>query len=322
MSDKIDGQSSEDRLLDWIRQSTPPLPDEIPIGPGDDAALVEPRDGDRLLLSIDTLVEEVDFSLKSASPEQIGCKAMGVSLSDMAAMGASPWVALASATIPHSTAETFARNIVVGLRTMAARHDTLIVGGDLSATPGPLTVSVVVVGRCPTGSILTRSGGRPGDLLFVTGALGGSILGRHLSFEPRIKTGRLLSKIPATAAIDLSDGLLKDLDRLARASGCGAELESSCIPIHPDARHLSQQTECSPLEHALSDGEDFELLFSLSPTAAEAFCEPPSQPDPFPANITQIGRLVTGSGISLVSSDGQREVVGPRGYGHEWGTSS
>ena len=193
--------SAEDRLLAWIEQTTGPLPEDVLIGPGDDAALIRTPSGDPLVLTVDTLVEGIDFETETSTPHSVGQKAIAVSLSDLAAMGATPWIALASASFPPTTDEPYTRELVQGLRTVAANHGTTLVGGDLSSTSGPLSISITLIGHLHADQSLTRSGGHPGDFLFVSGPLGGSILGRHLNVTPRIKLGQALAAIPATSAI-------------------------------------------------------------------------------------------------------------------------
>ena len=311
-------KTAEDRLLTWIEQTTGPLPESVQIGPGDDGAVIQTPSGDRLVLTIDTLVEGVDFETSSSSPQSVGQKSIAVSLSDLAAMGATPWVALASASFPSSTHENYAQKLVEGLRATASEYGVSIIGGDLSSTPGPISISTTLIGFLSTNRCLTRSGGHADDQLFVSGPLGGSILGRHLNVAPRIELGQKLVAIPATSAIDLSDGLLKDLSRLAQASGCGAEIQADKIPIHADAHRLSRSSEFSPLEHALFDGEDFELLFTLSP-ADYAMWERGEIRNDFSA--IPIGQLTESTGLILIQADGNRETVSPKGFSHDWGVS-
>jgi thiamine-monophosphate kinase len=176
-------------------------------------------------------------------------------------------------------------------------------------------VSVTILGSPTARGVWRRSGARPGDAALVTGALGGSILGRHLDFEPRVAEAlQLAERYDIHAAADISDGLLIDLWRMTQASGCGAEIELSRVPISPDAHELARRRGdgLSPLEHALSDGEDFELLMAASPhEAARLLAE-----QPLGAPISQVGVFVNSPGLWRRSDDGSREPLAPRGYEH------
>lgn len=232
----------------------------VRVGIGDDCAVIgSPKDETWQLLKTDCVVEGVHFS-PEAAPEKIGWKAMARPLSDIAAMGGVPQYALVTIAVSPQTTLRFLQGVYRGLRKAADRFEVAIVGGETAqARPGAMFISVALTGSVERARCVTRSGGRAGDLLFVTGRLGGSITGRHLTFIPRLEEARwLTSKFSIHAMMDLSDGLAADLPRLARASGVGFDLAESAVPRHPG---------CS-IEDALNDGEDYELLFCLSPDHA------------------------------------------------------
>lgn len=227
---------------------------------------------------------------------------MNRNLSDCAAMGALPVGALLSLALPRADAYALAREIYLGVEEAGARHHCPILGGDSATWDGPLAVSVTILARCDTHRPVARSGARPGDEILVTGPLGGSILGRHLLFEPRIEIGMELARRGAHAMMDISDGLAIDLHRLCRASGVGAEISAAQIPIHPDVSQLTVVPE-KRLEHALFDGEDHELLACVEPGSGHGIG-------------TVIGRVTSGGEVCLLGADGTRRALPPRGWEH------
>jgi thiamine-monophosphate kinase len=231
-------------------------------GIGDDCAVVRTgrRDPYDLLLKSDPVIEGVHF-LPSTPGGAIGHKALGRVFSDLAAMGGEPLWVLVDLVAPPTASVSRIEAIYQGMARLARRYGAAIVGGDTSRGPA-LEVHVFAVGRLPRGTALLRSGARPGEALYVTGSLGGSGLGRHLRFEPRLREGQWLRDAAGvTAMMDVSDGLATDLRRLAAASGTGVVLDLGCVPVAAAARRLRDQR--SALEHALADGEDFELLFTV-----------------------------------------------------------
>lgn len=248
------GEIGEDRLIGQLMRGSLSRRDVI-AGPGDDCAVVA-APGDRLtLLKTDGVVENVHF-LPNEKPAAVGWKAMMRTLSDFAAMSGLPHYALVTLISPADREASWMRQLYGGLRRAADRFEVAIVGGETSATKGPLVVSVSAIGSVEKKRWVGRSGGKAGDILFVTGRLGGSSKGRHLKFVPRINESRWLTKnFRIHAMMDLSDGLGADLPRLAKASGVGFALEEKALPRHKD---------CS-ISEAINDGEDYELLFALSP---------------------------------------------------------
>ncbi|MBE3097151.1 MAG: thiamine-monophosphate kinase [Planctomycetes bacterium] len=303
------------KLIEWIRSRTRLDPTAFPIGPGDDMALVGLGGESQCLLTVDALLEGTHFDLAKATPKQVGYKAMAVSLSDAAAMAAKPVCALAWAGLPESRGMAFAKDLSAGMAEAAEKFACPIVGGDITSWNQPLvTVGTALVAR-PAGIIpIRRSGAKAGDLLFVTGELGGSVLGRHLAFTPRVTEARQLAALVTIhAMIDLSDGLSTDLGHIARESGVAAEIMADAIPISDDAKRLAKEDGRAPLGHALNDGEDFELLLAVEPVDAQDLLK---QNPLTSVRLTHIGRVVEGGGVSLVAPDGSRAALEPGGYEH------
>lgn len=253
---------SEFAYIEWLRRQTPALaPGEI--GPGDDCAAI--RIGPTTcLITTDMLMDGRHFHLAEVGARRVGRKAMAVNLSDIAAMAGRPRAAVVAVALPRTGARALAEDLYRGLREMADAFDTPLVGGDTNSWDGPLVISVTLVGEASPLGPVTRAGARPGDWLFVTGPLGGSIRGRHLDFTPRIHEALALYQVVNLhAMIDISDGLAADVHHLCEESHCGASLRSTVIPISDAARQMNDDR--SPLIHALGDGEDFELAFAVSP---------------------------------------------------------
>jgi len=303
------------KLIEWIRGRTHLDPATFPIGPGDDMALVSLGGESQCLLTVDALLEGTHFDLAKAAPRQVGYKALAVSLSDAAAMAAKPICALAWVGLPASRDMAFAEQLCLGLSDAAERFACPIVGGDITSWNQPLvTIGTSLMARPAGVRPIRRSGAQPGDLLFVTGDLGGSVLGRHLEFVPRVAEARQLAAlVTIRAMIDLSDGLSTDLGHLARESGVAAEVMADAIPISEDAKRQAAADGRSPLDHALNDGEDFELLLAVEPVDAQDLLKQNPLKD---VRLTHIGQIVAGSGVTLVAGDGSRRPLEPGGYEH------
>jgi len=291
--------------IDWIRRQTP-ADARVTIGPGDDAAGLH-FSGPESLVTADMLLEGSCFRLAEAGPYRVGRKAMGVSLSDIAAMAGKPVAAFVSVGLPRRVAQEIAAELYRGLRSMADEFGTALAGGDTNTWDGPLVISVTIVGE-PTGrGPVRRKGARPGDWLFVTGPLGGSIQGKHLDFTPRIREAlRLHEAVQLHAMIDISDGTATDLGKLCRESGCGAVIRADSIPISKDAQGMNDGN--SGLEHALTDGEDFELLFAVAPEDGRRLLTE--------STLSRVGECVE-SGLWL-ERNGVREPLPPLGYEHRF----
>ncbi len=303
-------RDDEFALIDWIRRHVEPHP-RLAVGIGDDAAALDLRDGHPVLLATDMLVEGIHFRFPEASPEQVGHKALAVNLSDVAAMAGTPIAAVVSVALPRSGGLELGRRLHTGLARLAGQTGVAVAGGDTTSTDGPLVISVTVIGLAPPQGPVLRSGARPGDRLLVTGPLGGSRHGHHLNFHPRLDEATcLLQSGGLHALIDISDGLSADLYHLLDESRVGARLRACAIPLRPVP--AGSHDGRTPLEHALSDGEDFELLAAVAPDAAEALLGS----SPTAAGLTCIGESSSGANAALDTPDG-RIVPLPRiGYTH------
>ena len=266
---------------------------DVRVGAGDDCAVIgRPRDRHWQLLKTDAVIEGVHF-LPDEDPRRIGWKALGRAVSDIAAMGGEPRHALITIAAPPTTSFARVRGIYAGLRKSARRFGVSIVGGETARSPGPLFLNVALTGTVERARCILRSGGRPGDALYVTGRLGGSLAGRHLDFTARLAEARwLTANFSLDAMMDLSDGLAADLPRLAAASRCAFTLEESALP----------RTAGCTVAQAVTDGEDYELLFALAPRQATALEAAWKQRFPRLA-LTRIGALRPKSEIRNLKSE-------------------
>ncbi len=257
----------EQSFLAWLRGRLRDFP-QVAVGIGDDAAVLDIPAGHQLIATTDTIVDGVDFLADQHPLAHVGYKALAVNLSDIAAMGAQATSALVTLSLPSRDATQTAAALYEGILECAKQFQVAIAGGDLSVYNGPLSISVTMHGIVPRGRAWLRSGAREGDLVVLTGPVGGSLLGRHLKPMPRLDLPVLFQQagIEVHAAIDISDGLSLDLDRLCASSGVGAELDLSKVPVHPDAQSRAEREQLqSALQHALGDGEDFELILAMTP---------------------------------------------------------
>lgn len=291
---------SESELLAHIAARSADLAARFPnliVGPGDDCALVRTPSGDHLLLTVDHLVEGRHFD--SSSPiDLIARKALARSVSDIAAMAGTPLWTLATGALPP--AYPHADTLFDQMSRWARHWQCPLVGGDISSTSGPLVLTVTIIGAPhPRGSVL-RSAAQPGDALYVTGTLGHSLRsGRHLTFEPRLREARQLADTLADlhAMMDISDGLGRDASRIAAASGVRIDIEAALLPCSPGADWRS----------AMSDGEDYELLFTASGEVP---------PDVAGTPITRIGRISAGAGCFVTTPDGAVLDASTMGWDH------
>lgn len=294
----------EEGFIAWLRESAESAPSLV-VPLGDDAAVWSRPEG-AIVLAADVIAEGTHFDA-GTRPELIGRKALAVNLSDLAAMAARPLCALATCALPSPFAAELPRRVTAGMREVAHAFQCPLVGGDTVTHGGGIVLSVTVMGTPVPGGPVRRDGARPDDVLAVTGALGGSRTERHLTFTPRLAEATWLAENgPPTAMMDVSDGLLIDLHRLATASGCGFRLEADRVPVHADARRLPGD----PRDHALGDGEDFELLLSAPPHVMERLQADWNLETP----LTVIGEI-TDHARTLVREG--RETEAPvRGYEH------
>lgn len=296
-------------FLAYLRGRCRSLP-QVHLGIGDDAAAI--RGSDRLQLSCtDQIIDGVDFISAKHDLADVGYKAVAINVSDIAAMGGDPRTALVTLTLPRTNATQTAGHVYEGILEAAAEYNLAIAGGDISTYEGPLAISVCMLGEVEEHHLWRRSGAKEGDAILITGPVGGSISGRHLRPKPRIPLVKTLrSLVSVTAAIDISDGLSLDLDRLCAASGVGAELETECIPIHSDAVALSETSGRSAFQHAWSDGEDFELILTMSQAEADLLRQEHSH-----LGLHQIGKTVGRTGL-WKKHERKLERLPPQGYMH------
>jgi thiamine-monophosphate kinase len=309
--------SLESDFIAWLRQRVPPHP-QLLLGPGDDAAILRLGDRADCVVTVDLLTEGVDFDSKTVSARRVGRKALAVSLSDLAAMAARPVGMVVAVALPRHGGRQLAVDLFEGLAEMAERYGVAIAGGDTNSWDGPLVVSVTAIGQTTAAGPLLRSGAKPGDRILVTGTFGGSILGKHLDFEPRVNESLLLAGLCRLhAGIDASDGLSLDLSRIAAESGCGAVIDLDRVPISPAAYELAgQQADGrSPLDHALSDGEDFELILAVAPGDAQRLL---SDQPVAPLQLTDIGQFIAEPGLWQITAGGERQPLQPRGWEHRF----
>ncbi len=296
-------QLGEIGLIARIAKRLPNAP-SVAVGVGDDAAVLRGPGGRLLLFASDMIVEGVHFHRAHTPARWIGWKALAVNVSDIAAMGGEPRWAVVSLGLPPRTPVRFADELYAGLSRCAGRFGVAIVGGDTVHAP-QVIVDVAILGTVRSDCLTLRSRARVGDVLFVTGRLGGSLRsGRHATFLPRLAEAQVLvRRVKIHAMMDLSDGLASDLWQMSRASRVRLRVEAARIPVARAARTM---------HHALMDGEDFELLFAVSPTMA---LRVPKRIGTCP--VTRIGRVVgRGVQVELEQSNGHISPLIPSGFRH------
>ena len=300
----------ENDVLEWIARNAKSYP-WVQIGVGDDMAAVTLPGGEfsnLALLKIDQALDQVHFDLRSHRPAAAGKKAVNRCLSDCAAMACMPTAILISVALPRTATTAMMRELFDGCQAAAAAFNCPIVGGDTAIWDQRLAITVAALGSSARPPI-RRSGAKAGDALCVTGKLGGSILGRHLDFIPRIEPAQqLAAAMNIHAMMDLSDGLAMDLPRMMTASGTGACVNAAWVPIHPDALRLQQRDGKPALHHALCDGEDYELLFAVDSDDARQLANvDPEIP------VTIIGRVTPPQGECVLVDDHGHIQVWPKG---------
>ena len=304
---------SEDSIHRWLAKR--PKAKNLSGSQGHDAAVLKPFTG-RPVLCVDACVEGVHFEAL-ASDAAVGKKAAGRALSDLAATGAKPEGLLLALRAPSDADEKRLRRLIAGVASMGENHGAPLVGGDTTCAPGPLSLTVTALGRFEgSGKPPGRDRAKAGQVIVVTGPLGGSLLGRHLKIKPRIAEAKWLLSLGATALMDVSDGLLLDLGRMARASGVAMELED--LPIHRDARRRAKESARSAFEHALTDGEDYELLACLPASQASKLL---SQAPKHCPGLAIVGRVRPGHGVQLLLDlppelQGKTEWLQDKGWLH------
>jgi thiamine-monophosphate kinase len=329
-------QLGERGLIERIRRRLPPPPAEVLLGIGDDAAAVA-WPGGTLLLTTDTLVEDVHFRRKTTGLRDLGAKALAVNLSDIAAMGGEPRYALLALALPPSVPLADVDDLYAGLGLMASRHGVALIGGDTCADPERIVLTLTVVGRVD-GAPVSRRGARPGDAVLVTGSLGGSAAGlavlergaglvppipdevgaplvaAHRLPTPRVAEGRAARAAGATAMIDLSDGLVTDLGHIASESGVGAAVRLDALPVSPATRRAAELFGESAWRWAVAGGEDYELCFTAPSDMAPAVAGRVTAETGTPVSV--IGEIrPAAEGVRFLDSGGRPVEVGP-GFEH------
>lgn len=296
-------------------------------GIGDDCAVTLPAPGSAILSTVDLLTEGVHFDRSFHPPRLLGRKSLSVNVSDVAACGGTPRHALLALAIPPGTDTRWVDGFMDGFLAVAREEGVTLTGGDTCGSKGGVTISVTLMGEREPAGVVGRHGAREGDLIVVSGTLGDSATGlellrqgerdlshpcirRHLDPTPRSRLGRLLAdRGLATAMIDVSDGLLADLEHILEESGGGAVVQVEAIPLSDPVRRVSSD----PLDAALSGGEDYELLFTI-PSGRKGKLEGVSRESGIP--LTVIGRVTGGQGITLREGDRPLTMAPSRGYDH------
>ena len=324
---------SERHLIEHIRRRLPAAPSSLVVAAGDDAAVAVPERGALQVLTTDAVVEGIHFDRRFSSFADVGYRAMAVNVSDVAAMGGTPTLALLSFLLPVATTLSDVDGLLDGILEMAADAKVAIAGGNLSRSPGPLVVDVTVTGHVRPRRILTRGGGKAGDALYLTGAVGGATAGlewlkdggeggpagmedcvlRHRRPNPRLRIGALLGRNrAASACMDLSDGLADAVRQIARASGTGASIDAAAIPVDPGAAPWFASKGLDPVTAACSGGDDYELLFAVPRQAGGRLRSVIRAARGVP--ITRIGELTKEPEVVLLR-EGRSEPL-PAGFSH------
>jgi thiamine-monophosphate kinase len=337
---------TERDLIDRIHQRLPPRPPWMLVGIGDDAAVVEPERNRVEVFTVDALVEGIHFDRAFTPPDAIGHRALAVNLSDLAAMGAAPRLALLSMALPAALPLADFDAITAGFAALAARHRLHVAGGNLTRSPGPLMIDVTVMGTVKRRQALTRSGARPGDDLYVSGMLGSARAGlqllqspvspqstdgrmtnglttddrrlttAYLRPEPRVALGVHLGRNrAASACMDLSDGLSDGIVQIAEASGVGITIDAGALPIDPAARAVFTARGADPVVEALRGGDDYELLITVRPRTQRRLTEAMRRGDVL---LTRIGRCTAERGITVRGAQDAPLAAGalPQGFSH------
>jgi thiamine-monophosphate kinase len=333
---------TETELIARIQDRLPPQPDWILVGIGDDAAVVEPERNRLEVLSVDSLIDGVHFDRRFTPADAIGHRALAANLSDLAAMGAAPRLALLSLALPPDLPCADFDALIAAIASLGSRYRLHVAGGNLSRSPGPLVVDITVLGTVKRRQALTRAGARPGDELYVSGVVGAAAAGlqmlqsdagaqgsgvsggpgrhpcvtRYLYPEPRVRLGLLLSRNrAATACMDLSDGLADGVWRIAEASGVGAAIEAEALPVDAETRGWFEARGLDPAVESLRGGDDYELIFAVRPRQRSRLAAARRLGG---ATLTRIGVCTEDRAVVLrrMADGARRDTPLPRGFTH------
>ena len=302
--------NAEDEITEWFERHSKLAGADFPIGIGDDMAQIQLDKERSVLVTTDMLLDGVHFDLRKATLKQVGYKAMAVSLSDCAAMATTPIAAVVCVALPKGFGEKELKQLHSGISLAGDKFGCKLVGGAITSWRGkePFAISVAMLSKAAGDKPVRRSGAKVGDSICVTGSLGGAGGGKHLEFEPRVKEAIKIAQIvTVNSMIDISDGLSSDLNRVCRQSQVGAIINAEQIPIS-DAAGKNEE----PLNSALNDGEDFELLFTLSEKDCQRLFERWDEAIP----ITQIGKITDTKKMQIRMADGQINDLQAKGYDH------
>jgi len=306
--------ANEDIITSWFAARSAASKEQFPIGIGDDMAQVAIPAAGSVLITTDMLLEGTHFDLSKTTITQIGYKAVSVSLSDCAAMATKPICCVVAVALPKGFESEKLKQLHAGIVRAAEPFGCTLIGGDItcwSDSSAHLAINVSMLSTPADNTPVTRAGAKPGDLICVTGSLGGSIHGKHLTFTPRVNEALAIAgAAKITAMIDITDGLSTDLNRICNRSGVGALIDGSKIPVSQDAKKVSD-----PFFSALHDGEDFELLFTLSGEDCKKLIQTWELTTP----ITQIGSITEptdAGGLRIIMPNGKTTTLAPGGYDH------
>lgn len=323
--------TGERRLIEAIRARVPADPAWLPVGMGDDAAVAVPERGALEVFTTDSLVEGIHFDRRFSTMADVGWKALAVNLSDIAAMGATPRLALLSLALPEEGARADVDGILDGFLALASDARVTLAGGNLAATRGPIVVDVTVVGFVRPRRVLVRGGARPGDQIYVSGTLGAAAAGlmalragdsdqslsvcmsRHRRPIPRLRLGILLGRNrAASACMDLSDGLADGVRQICESSGVGAAIDAGVLPIESGARTWFERRGADAIVEAIGSGDDYELLFTVPRRSRGRLATVVRQAQGLA--ITRIGEI-TRERETVLRRDGAGEPL-PMGFSH------